>query len=659
LTTLEVNDLINLDTLYCGSNQLTALNVNALNGLMFFYCGNNQLTSLDVLPLTNLWSLHCSNNQLTSLDVSTLTILQDLNCGYNQLSEIDISNSPNLRALTCSQNQITSLDLSGATNLMGLYCDLNQLTTLDVSNSNQLSDLYCNDNLLTTLFMKNGSNETVLNFSNNPALTYICTDGAQVASVQTQLNGLAMTSTVCNSYCTFTPGGPHNTVVGTTIFDGNNNGCNINDPLHPNIRIDISDGTTTGSAFTNSNGICTFYTGAGDYTIFPNIENASAFNISPASANINFPANDNSTNSQSFCLSANGIHPDVEVVVTPIGPARPGFDATYKIVYKNKGNQVLAGNIQMVFDDAKIDFLSALPIVASQAGSNLNWIYNGLLPFESRSIELLFNVNSPVETPAVNNGDILDFAMSITPVSGDEFPADNQFNLSQTVVGPFDPNAKTCLEGNVVAPSEIGGYLHYNIDFENLGSAAAENVIVKDIIDATMFDISTLQVLYSSHAMRAVIYGNTVEFVFENINLAPAAGDPPVGGHGNVLFKIKTMPTLVAGDEVANTANIFFDYNAPIETNESRTEFVTLRVPENNIDQSIIMYPNPATNIVNIDCSSTIKTIELYDIQGRILHVIMADSNSMKIDISDKSTGIYFVRVTSENGAKVQKLIKE
>jgi uncharacterized repeat protein (TIGR01451 family) len=64
--------------------------------------------------------------------------------------------------------------------------------------------------------------------------------------------------------------------------------------------------------------------------------------------------------------------------------------------------------------------------------------------------------------------------------------------LNQTVVGSFDPNDKTCLEGEIVSPELIGKNVHYLIRFENTGTANAENIVVTDYIDTTVFDINTL-----------------------------------------------------------------------------------------------------------------------------------------------------------------------
>jgi len=328
-------------------------------------------------------------------------------------------------------------------------------------------------------------------------------------------------------------------------------------------------------------------------------------------------------------------------------------------VYKNKGNQVLSGTINVAFDDARTDFVTAVPAVNNQAPNSLVWNYLNIQPFETRAIQFTLNINTPSDVPAVNDGDILDFTANINFTATDDTPTDNVSVLHQGVVNSMDPNAKTCLEGNTVSAQEIGNYLHYSIQFENIGSAEAINVEVRDIIDTDKFDINSLQVLYTSHPARTSIRGNLVEFIFKDINLAPLDGDPPVGGHGTILFKIKTLPLLAVGDIVENKANIYFDYNDKIGTNIARTTFAVLSNTEFPVDKSIIVYPNPAKDRVVIACNNVIKSVGLYDIQGRILQSVIANEKSTEVDLSGKADGVYFVKIVSENGVKVEKVVKE
>jgi hypothetical protein len=523
--------------------------------------------------------------------------------------------------------------------------------------SSKLKELVCGGQNLSQILMKNGSVETYFNIIvASPNLQFVCGDEGDLSRIQTAIVGSGSPA-VATSYCTFVPGGNYNTITGKSRFDITNNGCDTNDANTVNLRLKINDGATDASSLVNLTGDYAFYTGAGSFTLTPELEIPTYFTISPATAVVNFPTVANTTQIQDFCLVANGVHPDLEIVIAPDGPARPGFDSKYKIVYKNKGNQMLSGTVNLQFDDAKIDFVSAVPTVNSQTLNSLNWNYISIKPFESRSILVTLNINSPTETPAVNNGDILNFTASINPIAGDDLPNDNTFNYNQTVLGSFDPNDIICLEGDTVSPTEIGDYLHYVARFENTGTYQAENVVVKVVVDSEKYDIGSLQLLNTSHPSYTRVAGNVVEFIFQGINLEARNGNPPVGGHGDILFKIKTKNTLVANDVVSKQAGIYFDYNAPVETLPAETVFATLSNTGFDLDVSITVYPNPTNSKVTINAETNIKSLALYDMQGRLLQTLLG--NQKMLDIADQANGIYFLKIITNQGSKVEKLVKK
>ncbi len=659
LININITGLTNLESLYCQNNQLNNLNCNGLTNLKVLNASYNTLTTMDLTGLNNLTTLECGDNLLNSLNLSGLVNLEDLICGINQLTTLDASGLNSLLTLTCYANQLTNLNVNGLTNLILLQCDNNQLTDLDLSTLSSLETFSCSLNNLTTFNLKNGSLENFVNFSDNPNLTHICCDSGQIIQIQNLINQNSLTNCVTNSYCSFTPGGNFNTITGSITYDANTNGCDALDLPQNNIRIDINDGTNQGASFTDDDGEYNFYTDSGSFNITPNLENPTWFSINPTTATIPFTNNNNNVTTQNFCITPNGIHNDLEVIIMPVGVARPGFDAHYKIVYKNKGNQSLSGNIAFTYDDAILDFVSSSITPNNLSTGSITWNYNNLLPFENRNIDVTLNVNSPTETPAVNNGDILNYSTTINLVTADESPNDNIFTYNQTVVGSYDPNSVECLEGETVSPSLIGEYLHYAINFENLGTYQAENVVVKDIIDASKYDVNTLQMLNTSHEVYTKLTGNDIEFIFEGINLAAASGNPPVGGHGTILFKIKSKPNLVTNDFVTKTADIYFDYNFPIATNIETTTFAALSNSIFTIDESVVVSPNPTNGIVNIESKSNIKSIELYDVQGRILQTIVENNMTSKIDISTKENGIYFLKINTDYGSKAVKIMKE
>lgn len=706
ISNLNLTGCINLETVALGTNQIPSLNLSGNTHLKTLDIDNNPTTVLNLAgcsALTNVTILsttianadfsNCSSlNQIvntssllaslnvqgctaltslsfsgtdpqrapiTTLNLAGLANLTQLNFGYSNLTSIDLTGCSGLTNLFCTNTPVTTLDFSDSQNVEILNLSNTKLQSIDISNLTNFQSLSASDiPTLETVFAKNGKNESLFFSSGNTALKFVCQDEADIETTKTYLGNLGLSSTVVNSYCTFTPGGNYNTITGTISFDLTNDGCDATDAKQPNVKVGINDGTIQSETFTNTNGKYTYFTDSGNFNITPHLENPTLFTISPVNALLSFADKNNNVATQDFCITAAGSQSDVEIVIAPIAPAKPGFMAWYQITIKNKGNQAVSGNLEFTYNKDLLHYGIATLAPAVQTPGVLGWNYTNLLPFASKSFYVGLNVNTPVQVPPANLGDILNFTATVNPIAGDFNPADNVFNYNQVIIGSFDPNNIICLEGQSVSPSTIGDYLHYIVNFENTGTAEAENVVVKIAIDQTKYDINSLQLIDSSHPSQTTIHGNVAEFTFAKINLK-VAKDPPVGGHGNVLFKIKTASDLVTGDHVDKEAEIYFDYNAPIETEKAETIFKSLGVKDHEIDKSVGLYPNPTNGNVNINCSTSIRQIELFDVQGRILQTKIEDNNTAQLDLSHKANGLYFIRITTEAGVKVEKVVKK
>ena len=70
------------------------------------------------------------------------------------------------------------------------------------------------------------------------------------------------------------------------------------------------------------------------------------------------------------------------------------------------------------------------------------------------------------------------------------------------------------------------------------------------------------------------------------------------------------------------------------------------------------IYPNPSDNIINIELENTNNAmIEIHNVSGRLVYSKELDSKIEKIDISDLSKGMYFVKVMQEYNVRIEKLI--
>lgn len=630
--------LTNLEILKTDGSNIGNFNYGLIPNLKQLLCRSSGMTSMDNIP-NGLQTLAVENNQITTLDFTGFTNLISLNFSRNPITSLTFGNHPNLGTVYASQTTLTDIDVSM----------LPALTFLSVVNTSSL----------ISVNIKNGISGN-LNFQNCPNLIYICTDENEITTIQDAIvtnaaNWNGNPNCHVNSYCSFTPGGTFYTIQGNNKYDSDNNGCNISNINIPNLKLNFSDGTNSAILIPDASGSYHYDVQAGTHTFIPVLDNPAYFNVSPSTATASFP-DIASPFTQNFCVTANGTHNDLEVTLFPIGPARPGFDAQYKIIYKNKGTHSQSGTINFTYDDNILQLVSANPNVSSQGTDSLTWSFTNLLPFETREIQVVLNLNSPLETPPVNADNWIIFLATISGAI-DETQDDNSSALTQIVVNSFDPNDKTCSVGTLMPVQLVGKYVNYVIRFENTGTSAAENIVVKDIIDTTKFDITTLSPLAGSHSFTTRISNtNQVEFIFENINLP----FDNANNDGYVAFKIKTKPNLVEGDIFSNSADIYFDYNAPIVTDSyATTIYQPLNTSDYNFSDIFSLSPVPAKDWLTITTHETVSmtSISIYNTLGQLIQV---NTNPVEsIDVSGLQSGSYFIKIVSDKGATTGKFIKE
>jgi len=650
-----------------GDGLITVLEAQAVTAMNV---SNKNISALEGLEhFSNLERFFCDYNFVTDLaPLQSLTSLYAISFIENQLINVDIIQSLyNLSYFECQDNGgIDSIDVSQFYFLEYLDCSNTTISEINTTNNPYLTHLNVNATPIEYMFIKNGNEQLTsggnLYFEATPNLNYICIDDFAVDSVATQWANYTGSPSDAyldriNSYCSFTPGGTSYIINGQNTYDSNANGCDVSDESLPFLSFTIHDGTNSGNLISNSTGDYSIAVPQGVYTITPQI--GAYFTATPANIIVDFPTT-TSPSIQDFCITSNGVYNDLEIIILPLTLARPGFDASYSITYKNKGTTTLSGDVNLAFNDDLIDYVSSTPLVDTANTGELIWNYSNLKPFETRELLLTVNANTPTDpTFPLNNGDVLDFIATINPVSGDETPEDNVFDLHQTVVNSYDPNDKTCLEGKTILPSEVGEYVTYMIRFENNGTASAVNIVVKDVIDVSKYDMSTLRVIKGSHSfVTEVRDNNIVEFIFENINLP----FDDANNDGYVSFKVKTLPTLVENDTFENKAEIYFDYNPAIVTNLAQTTVKSLLgISDYQIDNSITYYPNPAKDVLHINSENSLKGISIYDINGRTLlnTELIGSQVQNDFDVSKFDNGVYFIKIVSEKGQFIDKLVIE
>mgnify|MGYP001379470318 FL=1 len=91
------------------------------------------------------------------------------------------------------------------------------------------------------------------------------------------------------------------------------------------------------------------------------------------------------------------------------------------------------------------------------------------------------------------------------------------------------------------------------------------------------------------------------------------------------------------------------------------TNIQTVNVVITSIDKKAILnkikiYPNPANSFIEIKTDLDYNSISIMDVTGKAIKQL--DSQT-KIDISDLTNGIYFIKITGEKSSVIRKFVKE
>ncbi|MBC8883938.1 T9SS type A sorting domain-containing protein [Flavobacterium piscinae] len=168
--------------------------------------------------------------------------------------------------------------------------------------------------------------------------------------------------------------------------------------------------------------------------------------------------------------------------------------------------------------------------------------------------------------------------------------------------------------------------------------------------------------LNASHQYNVRKTENQLVWNFFDIDLPPTIENAQLS-QGFVHFKIKPKPGFEIGDVIENTAEIYFDYNPPIITNTSETEFVeNLSLADFSVS-TMVLYPNPVKDSfqIQLNGNDSIQRISIFDMVGkRIYYKENLNLNSNSVDVSSFNHGIYLVEViTTSNQKLVNKIIKQ
>jgi len=195
--------------------------------------------------------------------------------------------------------------------------------------------------------------------------------------------------------------------------------------------------------------------------------------------------------------------------------------------------------------------------------------------------------------------------------------------------------------------------LDFIIRFQNTGNDTAFNVVLLDTLNASILDLSSFEIIASSHpvAIEQRTNGRTT-FTFNNILLPDSNVNEP-GSHGFVRYRCLIKTGLPNNTVLNNTAHIYFDLNPAIVTNTTLNTLVyqiPVGIAEQDATNMVQVFPNPVTEDAIISFSNSdgdMISVKVYDSAGKLIFTEATTGQKSIVRKEKLHTGLFIYEVTN------------
>ena len=340
-------------------------------------------------------------------------------------------------------------------------------------------------------------------------------------------------------------------------------------------------------------------------------------------------------------------------VIAAAGLARPGFQHFTGANITNDG-PIASGPFTVTCElDPNVMFVQANPAPASINGNSLTWNFPSAGPYSLVNVSITTTVLLGTQL-----GVGISHVFSVTGQGAEQNTSNNAASTWTVVTGSYDPNDKTAFTSSGQSTTEYyinqDEYIDYVIRFQNTGTDTAFTVVVVDTLGAEL-DQSTFQQGVASHPFTVAFKpGRVVEWTFSNILLPDSNTNEPLS-HGLVSFRIRPTPPVMPGLVLANAADIFFDFNAPVRTNTSELVVATGMATESRTGADPLhVFPNPTENVIRVSWARLGSTLRIFSSDGRLLLAKPVVSTSAQVEVGHLPKAVYHLQEIAADGTTRQ-----
>ena len=219
----------------------------------------------------------------------------------------------------------------------------------------------------------------------------------------------------------------------------------------------------------------------------------------------------------------------------------------------------------------------------------------------------------------------------------------------------------------VTPPTSTGLYAPIITGLATLGGsvyAACSTGVYKTIDDGANWSVVLPRSMFSLTTIDTSLLGGTNNYgIFQSDqtgtnwnainNGLPYVGAGSYNPVNDITYNSQFVIAITGGDSavyVTNLADLGLNPTSPT----TAVNQASMQAP-----QSVVVYPNPATDVVTVVLKSnntTPATIEVMDVTGRTIYSTVSTTTQTEVPLNTLNAGCYYVRVTQGNSKTVEKL---
>ena len=318
------------------------------------------------------------------------------------------------------------------------------------------------------------------------------------------------------------------------------------------------------------------------------------------------------------------------------------------VAFVSEGHQEILTGIEVPVQHTNMPAIGGR-VIAVKAGENITCDNQGHAYIEFKnvganaatSIDYTYTVNGTTQT-ATWNGSIASMA-----IDNIQLPAfDVNLNTNNTIsaqVTAINGEAVTTAAKTLTMKKNVyegGGNMTFILKTDNYGSETTFKFFDPNgnvILSGGPFTNASVEHSYPFNPAYTGCY---------RLEVYDAYGDGINAGYGSGFFKLMA----------ADGTQIFKDNG---KFGAQATYMVDVLYPagieEVTAENSI--YPNPATDQITINSTDNVQRVEIYNMQGQLVKAETGAVNN--ISVKDLANGMYTLKLTTDNGTSIHKIVKK